>query len=256
MLVNRLRPTLATCVLYGPMPVGEAIALCEELLAASDDDRKGEAMALLALAHLEAMRGDFDRARDLYRRSRASLEELGWRLHAAVTSISSGPIEMLAGDPVAAERELRVDADALEAMGDKYYRSTTAGFLAEALYRQDRLDEADHYAKVCEELSAPEDVSSQFLWRCVRGKILARAGKHPEAEALAREGVRLIREAEDPDSQASALLDLVEVLRLAGKHEEARRRAAEATRLFEAKGNTVGVGRASALLAAIGSPSD
>ena len=248
MLVNRLRPTLATCVLYGPMPVPEAIELCEELLATADEDRKGEAMAQLALAHLEAMRGDFDRARDLYARSRASLEELGWRLHAAVTSISSGPIEMLAGDPVAAERELHRDAEALESMGDKYYLSTTAGFLAEALYRQDRLDEAERYAKLCEELSAPEDVSSQFLWRCVRGKILARAGRHSEAEATVREGVRLIREAEDPDSQATAILDLAEVLRLAGDNDEARRQTEEAVRLYEAKGNTVGARLARMLL--------
>jgi class 3 adenylate cyclase/tetratricopeptide (TPR) repeat protein len=249
-LEQRVRPVLATCALYGPRPVPEAIELCEELLRASENDRKGEAMTLLALAHLEAMRGAFDRSRDLYRSSRASLEELGWNLHAAVTSISSGPIELLADDPVAAEAELRRDLVTLEGMGEKYYRSTTAGFLAEALYRQDRLDEADRYAAECAELAADDDVSSQFLWRCVRGKVAARRGDVEEGERLVREALALILAAEDPDSQATVLLDLAEVLRLAGRDAEASAAAAEAARLFEAKGDVVAERRATALVTA------
>jgi hypothetical protein len=207
-------------------------------------------MTLLALAHLEAMRGAFDRSRDLYRTSRASLEELGWNLHAAVTSISSGPIELLADDPVAAEAELRRDLETLEAMGEKYYRSTTAGFLAEALYRQDRLDEADRYGAECAELAADDDVSSQFLWRCVRGKVAARRGDVAQGERIVREALGLILEAEDPDSQATVLLDLAEVLRIGGRDEEASAAAAEAARLFEAKGDVVAAQRASALVSA------
>jgi class 3 adenylate cyclase/tetratricopeptide (TPR) repeat protein len=256
LLEDRVRPALATCALYGPRPVDAAIELCDELLSTAGDDRKGQAMTLLALAHLEAMRGEFDRARELYGRSRRSLEELGWNLHAAVTSISSGPIEMLAGDPVAAERELRRDVEALEVMGERYFRSTTAGFLAEALYRQDRLDEAHRATELCEELAAEGDVSSQFLWRCVRGKILARRGELAVGEALVREGVRLIGLAEDPDTQGTALLDLNEVLRLAGRHEEAARTAEEAAGLFEQKGNVVELRRATELASArtVGGP--
>jgi class 3 adenylate cyclase/tetratricopeptide (TPR) repeat protein len=247
LLEDRVRPALATCALYGPRPVEAAIELCRELLETAGDDRKGQAMTLLVLAHLEAMRGDFDRARQLYRTSRRSLEELGWNLHAAVTSISSGPIELLAGHPEAAERELRRDLETLDAMGERYFRSTTAGFLAEALYRQDKLDEAFEATTLCELLAADDDVSSQFLWRCVRGKILARQGSLDEAEAMAREGVRLIGLAEDPDTQGTALLDLAEVLRLAGRHEEAARTAEEAARLFEQKGNVVEHRRATEL---------
>ena len=49
--------------------------------------------------------------------------------------------ELLAGNPLAAEMELRKDYEALERMGDRYYRSTLAGMLAEALYQQARYDE-------------------------------------------------------------------------------------------------------------------
>ncbi|HEX6332037.1 MAG TPA: adenylate/guanylate cyclase domain-containing protein [Actinomycetota bacterium] len=254
MLEDRVRPALATCALYGPRPVDAAIELCHELLDTAGDDRKGQAMTLLALAHLEAMRGDFDRSRELYGTSRRSLEELGWNLHAAVTSISSGPIELMAGDPVAAELELLRDLETLEAMGERYFRSTTAGFLAEALYRQDRLDESLEATELCEELAAEDDISSQFLWRCVRGKILARRGELAQAEAMVREGVRLIGLAEDPDTQATALLDLAEVLRLAGRQDEAAATAAEAAGLFERKGNVVERRRARELAAVEAGP--
>ena len=53
------------------------------------------------------MRGNFERARLLYRRSRASLEEFGYLLLAALTSLDSSVIELLAGDLAAAESELR-----------------------------------------------------------------------------------------------------------------------------------------------------
>jgi hypothetical protein len=73
--------------------------------------------------------------------SRASLLQFGWKLHAAVTSHSSGPIEMLAGDPVAAGAERRRDYGVLEEMDDNSHLSTTAAFLAEALFKQGRLEE-------------------------------------------------------------------------------------------------------------------
>ena len=54
----------------------------------------------------------------MYRKSRASLEELGWAFLAAQTSFDSGPVEMLNGDLEAAEREPRSDYESLERMGE------------------------------------------------------------------------------------------------------------------------------------------
>ena len=133
----RMLPALATCAQLGPTPVPEAIAIVEQILTQLEGDRKSEAYTQRALANLEAMRGRFDEARALYRRSRATLDELGWRFDAALTSaVASGPVELIAGDAAAAEAELRRDYDALAAMGERNYISTTAAFLAEALYRR------------------------------------------------------------------------------------------------------------------------
>ena len=250
-LEARVLPALATSALYGPRPVPEAIAVCEELLEQTRTDRKGEAVTMRALAHLEAMRGNFERARELYRHSRSSLEELGWKLHAASTSLSSGPIELLAGDhwqrsgscagttrpwitwatattvrrwPVSSPRRCSIRAD------------TT------------RPSSSPRSSK---ELAAPDDVSSQFLWRTVRAKVMAAEGQSSRAEALAREAVDMIRTSEEPDAQAEALLGLAEILVLAGRPDEADSIARESLDLFTAKGNIVAAERAKAFLAEI-----
>ena len=232
-------PALATCALYGTTPVPDAILICQDILERTRSDRKATAVTTRTLAHLEAMRGRFKLARDLYRESRAALDELGWHFHAALTSQSSGLIEMLAGDPVTAEGELRRDYVALEQMGEKYYLSTTAGYLAAALLQQGRDDEADEFTAISERLAAPNDISSQSLWRTVRGRVLARHGLFEEGETLVRDALELIGRAEDPDSHAAVWADLAEVLIAAGRPDEARAALENAASILEAKGNVV-----------------
>ena len=152
---RRFLGLLAISALYGAMPVVEAIATCEEVLARAQDDRKARALTELCIGHLEAMRGNFERARLLYRQSRASLEEFGYLLLAALTSLDSSVIELLAGDLAAAESELRTDYRRLEEMGERNYISTTAGLLADVLYRQGRYDESAEFAGTCEQPRLP-----------------------------------------------------------------------------------------------------
>jgi len=53
--------------------------------------------------------------------------------------------------------------------------------LAEVLYRQGRYAESSELVGVCRELASPDDVTSQFLWRCVQAKLLgALTGAAPD----------------------------------------------------------------------------
>ena len=236
---RRYLSSLAISALYGPMPVPEAIATCNEVLGRVEDDRKVKARAELAIGQLEAMRGDFERARLLYRRSRASLEELGCLFLAALTSLSSSVIEVLAGDLAAAESELRTDYRRLEEMGERNYISTTAGLLADVLYRQGRYTESAEFAGVCEHLASPDDVASQFLWRCVRGKLSAQQGAFGEAKSLLEAAMALIETSDQLDLQGYGLLDFSEVQELAGAPALAAALSERAASLFERKGNVV-----------------
>jgi tetratricopeptide (TPR) repeat protein len=190
------------------------------------------------------MRGDFERARLLYRRSRASLEEFGYLLPAALTSLASSVIELLAGDLTAAESELRTDYQRLEEMGERNYISTTAGLLADVLYRQGRFDESAEFAGACEHLASPDDVASQFHWRCVRGKLKARVGAIDEAESLLSTATALIETSDQLDLQGNGLLDFAEVRELAGAPADASYLSEQAAMLFERKGNVVSALRA------------
>ena len=253
----RYLSALAACAVWGPTPVPEAIKRCEEILAAATGDRKAEAVTLLYLSHLEAMHGDFDRARDLYRRSRAILDEFGMKLYAALTSLDSAPIELLAGDPAAAEAELRTDYETLEEMGERNYLATDAGVLAEALYQQDRLDDAERFARIAQEMGAPDDVSSETLWRSVLGKTLARRGEFEEGRRLVLEAVEMLGPSDELDSKGNVLVDLAEVELLSGRVDEAAAALEGGIDLFEAKGNIVSAGRSRERLAELrGSPRD
>jgi tetratricopeptide (TPR) repeat protein len=244
---RRAASQYAVAALHGPTPVAEAIRRCEEIIADAGDDRRTEGLVRSLLAYLYGMRGNFPEARRLYTEARVMLEGLGRSVVAASTSLDAYGVEMLAGDLVAAERELRRDYAALTALGEKYLLSTVAGELARVLYGQGRYEEAEAMSRKAEELAAADDVGSQTLWRSARAKISARLGRHAEALRLAWEAVELIGRTDAHLTKAETLLDLAEVLRIAEREDEADAAMQEAAGLLEAKGSVVAAQRARAL---------
>ena len=243
----RFLAALASCVVYSPTPVLQAIDMCNQVLDRSGGDLRTVAVTLGALSHLEAMRGNIDQARDQYARSREILTELGFTLSASIVALQSGPAEMLAGDLIRAEDELRKDFRALTALGNKGYLTSVAGMLAELLHAQGRLEEARSFAVVCREAAAPHDVAAQYQWHSIQAKLATDDGHLDEAELLAREAVRLVRTTDQPDVQGEALVTLAFVLQAAGKP-EAVTALGEAIALFDQKGNIVSAERARATL--------
>ena len=240
---------LTRAALLGPASVEEALRRCESSLAGARGDPAVEAVSLATIGHLKAMVGRFDEARASYRDSRAIGEEFGLRSWLAALPLYSGPIELLAGELTAAERELRTGYDALIEMGDLGRLSTEAAFLAQALYAQERYEEAEYFTGVCEGAATPDDVLSQIGWRGVRSKALARKDELRQAELLAREAVALAEETDGLNMHGDALLDLAEVLRAVGRPEEEAVAAAQrALSLYERKGNLVLAARARAAL--------
>jgi class 3 adenylate cyclase/tetratricopeptide (TPR) repeat protein len=239
---------LVTSMLDGPTPVDEAAAYCEAMLPQVADDRRALAVTEQNLAHLEAMRANFDDARVRYRRSRELLEDFGYRFFAALTSLISGPVEMLADDLDAAENELRGDYETLTRLGERNYISTTGGMLAEVLYRQGRYQESAEFARFCQDVASADDVPSQFLWRCVRAKLLARDGQQERADGLIAEATKLISGTDWLVWQGNGFMDLAEVHRLGGRTNETLDALAQARACFLAKGNVVAAKQAADLV--------
>jgi class 3 adenylate cyclase/tetratricopeptide (TPR) repeat protein len=236
---------LCFAALLGPTPVPDAIARCHAVLAESGGDPLIGASVARYLAPLEARRGRFADARGLADRARALYGEFGMQLQAqAATALAYGDVELLAGDYDAAERELRKGWVALEEIGEHGYSSSVAAFLAQALYGQGRLDEAEEIALHAQERASSDDIWSQALSLGIRAKVLARRGSHSEAERLTRDAIARVEVTDAIDLHGTMLLDRAEVLLLAGIDAEAVSCATGALDLFERKGNEVASDRA------------
>jgi class 3 adenylate cyclase/tetratricopeptide (TPR) repeat protein len=237
---RRATTAYAGATSLGPTNVDDAIRRCEACLAATEGDRQSEGNLLAVLGGLYAMQGEFDQAREHLRRARSLLEELGVGTEAAWVGIEAWRTELLAGDVDAAERELRRSYETLDAYGERYTLSTVAALLAQTLLAQAApLEEAERMVERSRELASAGDVATQALWRCARGRILARRGALAEAEALVREGVELLESTDFTILRVDAYLDLGEVLVARGRMDEARRAYERARDLAESKGSVV-----------------
>jgi tetratricopeptide (TPR) repeat protein len=242
-LAARNGMAFSSSALFGPTPVPEAIAKCEQLIAEGLADRQAEAIVMCTMAQLRAMNGEFDVARSLYRRGRSLLRDLGQGVNAASTGLDLARVELLAGDLATAEREVRADLQFLTARGESYFLSTMAALLSRVVRDQGRDEEALALSKTAEEASAADDVEAQALWRSIRAPILARLGQVEEAETLARAALDLARKTEVPTLQADALAELACVLALAQRRNEAQQTIEEAIGLYAAKGDRVSLTR-------------
>jgi len=239
---DEARARLGAPYMYGPFPVEEAIAWYEA-------HPSEHTLFLANLAQLEAMRGNFDTAREQSRLARERARERGQLLLGAVVSMTEAEAELMAGD---AERAAEVALDGvaeLERLGEQGWLSTVAGDAAEALYRLGRDEEAWHLTEQAEAAGAAHDVITQMLIRQVRAKLLARRGELAEAERLAREAVELGQPTDALEVKANSLRDFAIVLTAAKEPDEALAALGEAHRLYEEKGHTVGVARANELRA-------
>jgi class 3 adenylate cyclase/tetratricopeptide (TPR) repeat protein len=227
----------ALAALHGPTPVHEAIERCESIVSEAHGDRRTQGLVTSILGALLGMRGDFDRARRLSTEARDLLAELGPTVAGASTSLEAARVESLAGDLPAAERALRRDYESLQALGERYIRSTVAGELARVAYAQGRVDEAESFSRHAQELADEDDIASTTLWRTAQAKILARKGNRDAALILMGEAVDLLKRTDSVVAQAETLVDLAEVLRLSGRPKDADAVLEDAVALFEAKGN-------------------
>jgi predicted ATPase/DNA-binding SARP family transcriptional activator/class 3 adenylate cyclase len=229
--------TYAMAGLFGPAAVPEAIARCEQVLDVVDGNLYHEAVVTSVIALLEAMRGDMERGRKASGQARQMMETLREGSVLTVVPVFLGRFELLVGDTEAAERELRLEHELLEKLGERFYRSSVSALLAEALYAQGRLDEAETLTATAAGLAGKDDVEAQMLWRCVRAKVLTQKGDVDGAEVLAREAVGAARSTDSDQALGDALVVLAQVFESSGRSAEAASVLAEAIDLYERKGS-------------------
>jgi tetratricopeptide (TPR) repeat protein len=244
-------------LISGTTPIPDALDYLEgvyESIPTHGDGREVspwlKLMQLMNSARLHAMRGEFDTARRQSDEWMALGRELGIDIVVAGNSAGPAEIELLAGDPAAAELVLVPAYAELQRAGAHNGLPYIAGLLARALCEQERYDEGAPFATVFRENARPDDRSDQAASRAIEARVLACLGDAEKAEGLAREALGLVEGTEALILHAETLLDLAEVLRLAGRSEEAAPLVARALSLYEQKGVVPGAARARRLLAA------
>jgi class 3 adenylate cyclase/tetratricopeptide (TPR) repeat protein len=237
---------------FGPVPVFEGLRRCDEVAGRAGGSPRLEARLLGARAVLRGLQGEIDDARRLASRSKDILADLGTRVDPLSSmAIDFGSVELLAGDPWAAEREFRNGYDMADRHGDAESRGMMAGLVARALYLQGRYQQAELWTRVAER-AATVWVAAGITWRSEQAKILARRGQPDAAEKLGRRAVELVRSTDLLVTRAAVLMDLVEVLDLVGRRREALPLLEEALAAAEQKGALALEVTARALLASGG----
>jgi len=239
---SEVRVMLLSTWYDGDVPVDEVLRRCEEEIQRSPGDWMIEACALSYSSGMTAMRGEFDRARELIERSIALCGE--FNIINVYPTFERRDVELLAGNFTGAEAWLRRAQQESFGIAEWWGVNLALGAsLAVALCGQDRYDEVAHMTA-----NVPSDTDG-LIWghvlsRRARARALARVGQPEEAAKLADEAVSLAERTDGLNQRADALLDRAEVADVLGRDDDAARDVAAALALYERKGNLVMAERA------------
>ena len=241
---------MSWCLVEGPWPAPEAIARCDALMR--DAERAGLLSLLGCRAVLLVMVGRYEEARGDMDRARAGFADLRLDLMAAYLALLVALAEMLAGDPVAAERAVR-DAEAMvSGPGDRWYQAMVNVDLALTVIAQDRPADAAALGEQIDAVPAPCDVEWIIKRHSARAHVAARRGdraaglQEAEAAVAVAENTLLLL------VRADAQRTLAAMLRASGRTDDAVAAARRALALDERKGNLVAAAATRALLAELG----
>jgi tetratricopeptide (TPR) repeat protein len=239
--------SIGTSRFRGPRPIADLLAWLDEQAASSMRNPYLRVFQSIAFAML----GRFEEARAILGSARTELADRDATIQLGVALGQVGvELELLAGDAAAATRLGEEGCRLLEQVGERTFLSTADGYLGQALYALGDLDAAERRALSAAELGASDDALTQTLARQVRAKVMAKRGRHTEAEQIVREAITLVSATDLLNVQADAYVDLADVLALAGKMHEVAAALGQALERYERKGNIVMAERTRARLVA------
>lgn len=236
--VNAVLAGAPLAALWGPNPVPRAGGRCLDvvrLLRITTDSPAVEATSTRCQAVLEAFRGRAAAARRMIESARRTVTELGLRHAVLEVEQFAGIVELIVGDPAAAEPYLLKAYHGFRRMGLDADTAETAALLGRACLALGRQEEAHQLCSESEQL-AGHALKASIAWRTLRAHLLTRGGDHDAARAVAEEAVTLAERTDALVDHGDACLTLATVLVAAGDIPGARTAVGRAVDLYERKG--------------------
>jgi hypothetical protein len=241
--------SLAMTLVGGPMPVRDAIARCKELREANRDDRVLEAVIQRCLAHLFAMAGCVDDAREYDRRSSRLLDQTNMRTPTHVSQVIAASMRELVGDRVGAERALQekwfyvrdvvgVGAPRLRGRG-----RGTAFILANFYCDDGRWDKAEEIVAFYRRTVDPSGLKAAASALSLQARLAAHNGECLEAVRRAQLAVTMLEPTDALECRAESWLALAKVQQAVGDADAAGAAVGAATEIYERKGNVAAAAR-------------
>ena len=230
--------------LWGPSPVSRARARCIDVIRvmrATTGSPRVEATSTRCQAVLEALRTDYATARSMLDAASATVEELGLRHDLLETELYRGIVELLAGEPGAAEPYLRTAYGGLGRLGIGADAGQAEAYLARALLLQGRLEEAEALASDSD-AHAGQNPQTAVVSRTARAEILAARGQLVDARHLAETAVQIAAGTDIVIDAATANLTLARVRLATGDVDGAVAAGDTGIQLLEDKGAIVELG--------------
>ena len=242
------RAWLMTALLFGPRPAREALRIAQEAFEVEREWPVAQTQILWTISVLQAMQGNFEDARDSFRRSADIERTLGRELYSNhfATQVAAA-IEELAGAFDEQARLLREGLDRWEAVFGEV-NPMLASMLAQALIELGDVSAAQSYVEAARGSGGATHPHIEPLWQEAQARIFAQQERFDEAEQAARDAVEIRRPMEFTWQVANAHMTLAKVLHDRGSQEEAKEAIGEALARYRSKGITPGIEQATQLL--------
>jgi class 3 adenylate cyclase len=246
-----VRSRLIASYVYVPLPVGDSIARIQSLRA-GDHGLLAAAWERGVVGRLYAMKGEFDRGRELVRGARQAYLDAGLLQTAGGIAMAEAHIEWLAGDDAAAERLLRDGIASLEAIGERAFYPTAALQLATLLYARGQYDEVREWCEKARATTGDDDVTNFLDLDLLEGCLLAREGRFADAEAAADRAVQRLDGISMNEIEAYAHGHLAEIFALTSLPEQAHEHGSRSLAIADRKGDLALAARLRESLTAVG----
>jgi hypothetical protein len=211
--------------------------------------------AMAASAHLAAMNRDFPRAWQLIGSARRQLMSLGRAASAAETSLCDFEVALREGKLGRAAPTLEAADRSLAELGETTVRSTVLAMLSHVESARGRLDRADDCGSLAREMTQPDDIYSEVLWRTALAEVHSRLGREDLAVSLAAEAATIAEASDWLCLHGDARLALATVHARAGRHVDAVTQAHAALALYAGKEDLASQDRVTTFLRSLGSES-